>query len=388
MAGTYSEGSDWATSYDERTQAILSGLEEALRALENYGSILQQAGYNHAVADHNANVGSGAPPEQPQPTGAIPGCIPTFPPSAGGPGNGLVDDGLELAAAVGIPVPDGDTGRLDTASRAWSSLAASVNLDDALASISNAVAAFGDTSTPELDFILDDLDDLQFALTGLKEAAGDLSTSCLEYKTNLDDLRKQLVGILEDLAVELAVTAAVAVAAAFISFGLGAAAGAAKSAHSVSRFAKLISEAVVVWNAAKGISRGVAVRSDLTGLRRILVRLRDLGKRSHDKTPPKAAPKNVGDLFADGRTPKASELEDYAQSQGWTRTQTADGPAKYVDENGVVRVTIKRGSARAPGSGDPHVELRNADGQRVDPAGNPVSRKSPDNHTPIEWDLP
>jgi hypothetical protein len=58
-------------------------------------------------------------------------------------------------------------------------------------------------------------------------------------------------------------------------------------------------------------------------------------------------------IFKDGRTPKASELEEYAQEQGWNRSKTEKSPIKYTDENGVVRITIKRGSDRAPGSGDP-----------------------------------
>jgi hypothetical protein len=49
--------------------------------------------------------------------------------------------------------------------------------------------------------------------------------------------------------------------------------------------------------------------------------------------------------------------------------------------------TIKMGSARTPGSVLPHVELRDATGQRVDPWGNPVLRRSAANHTPIDWDL-
>lgn len=94
------------------------------------------------------------------------------------------------------------------------------------------------------------------------------------------------------------------------------------------------------------------------------------------------------ELFTDGNTPKASELERYAQSEGWTKIQTANGPPKYVDENGVTRLTIKSATDRAPGSGGPHVEIRNADGQRVDPFGNEVTRGSPGNHTPIDWYLP
>src|SRR3546814_5038464 len=90
---------------------------------------------------------------------------------------------------------------------------------------------------------------------------------------------------------------------------------------------------------------------------------------------------------ADDVPRSASGLIRWSESKGFKRTQAVGGPIKYVDGKGVVRVTIKRGSARAPGSGTPHVELRNASGQRIDPAGNPVARRSADNHTPINWDL-
>ena len=83
----------------------------------------------------------------------------------------------------------------------------------------------------------------------------------------------------------------------------------------------------------------------------------------------------------------ASGWVESAEAQGFVRSQTPNGPIKYSDVNGVVRVTIKSGSSRAPGSEGSHVELRNAAGQRVNPAGNPVQRRSPENHTPIEWDL-
>ena len=89
-----------------------------------------------------------------------------------------------------------------------------------------------------------------------------------------------------------------------------------------------------------------------------------------------------------GGSAKASELVEFGMAHGWTRVQTATGPIKFVDANGVTRVTIKGGSPRAPGSNFPHVEIRNAAGQRIDPYGNTVTRRSPGNHTPIEWDLP
>jgi len=96
---------------------------------------------------------------------------------------------------------------------------------------------------------------------------------------------------------------------------------------------------------------------------------------------------NVGSFFQGGRMAKASELVGYAEKQGWKAMQSAEGPLKYVDENGIIRMTIKQGSQRAAGSGFPHVELRNAFGKRIDAFGNEVTRKSIGNHTEIIYDL-
>ena len=99
-------------------------------------------------------------------------------------------------------------------------------------------------------------------------------------------------------------------------------------------------------------------------------------------------PSKFKDIFAGGRTPKSSELRRYAEEQGWTLKQNPNGPPKYVDENGIPRITIKSGSERAEGSGLPHVEYKGANGQRFDPAtGNAATRKDPlGNHRNIEID--
>ena len=93
------------------------------------------------------------------------------------------------------------------------------------------------------------------------------------------------------------------------------------------------------------------------------------------------------ELYANGVTPKASEIANWAKSQGWKATRTANGPVKYVDSNGVSRVTIKEGSIRAPGSAKPHVEFKDVTGARVDPFGDSVTRNNPRNHLLIEYDL-
>lgn len=73
----------------------------------------------------------------------------------------------------------------------------------------------------------------------------------------------------------------------------------------------------------------------------------------------------IGQLTSRGA--KASDLSRVAKSQGWRRVQNPDGPIKYLDDSGVPRLTLKSGTARAPGSNFPHVEIRNAAGRRVDP---------------------
>lgn len=95
----------------------------------------------------------------------------------------------------------------------------------------------------------------------------------------------------------------------------------------------------------------------------------------------------ISDLFSGNSVPDASGLAEIAESQGWTASRTEGGPITYRDSNGVKRITIKAGSGRTAGSEGPHVELRNAAGQRVDPSGNPVTRRRPNNHTPINYDL-
>ena len=85
---------------------------------------------------------------------------------------------------------------------------------------------------------------------------------------------------------------------------------------------------------------------------------------------------------------KASDLAAEAEAAGYVRSQTANGPVKYTDENGVVRLTLKRGSDRTPGSATPHAEFRNRADDRVDQYGSPTQKRSKANHTPIDYDLP
>jgi hypothetical protein len=383
MAGTDDAGMAWATSYDARVKEVLGAVNDLTKAFENYGGVVIQAGYNHAIAEHNATPGNQGPAPAIPPEPASTAGVLSAPPSAGGPGRGLVDS-IGLMQQVGVPVPDGDTDKVSKAADAWDRLATVYQTKTIAEGLEVDARTFRDTHSPEVEYIVRDLEELRDAMTYVTDGCAELSQLCNDHKSALDDLRTQLDGILKALATELAVTAAIGIAASFVSFGAGAVAGTAKAAQSITKFARIIAEAVGAWKISKNIASGVKKAHDIAGLRAKLQRIINMGRKGKPKGP--APPvRNLSDLFK-GRTPKASQLEECADSQGWTKTQTPGGPPKYVDENGIVRMTIKEGSPRTPGSEAPHVELRDATGQRIDPNGNPVTRRSEGNHTPIVWD--
>jgi hypothetical protein len=285
MAGTDDAGKAWATSYDERVKEVLGAVNDLTKALENYGGVVIQAGYNHAVAEHNATPGNQGPAPAMPPEPASTAGVLSAPPSAGGPGRGLVD-AVGLMQQVGAPVPDGDTDKVSKAADAWDRLATVYQTKTIAKGLEVDARTFRDTHSPEVEYIVRDLEELRDAMTSVTDGCAELSQSCKDYKSALDDLRKQLEGILEDLAIELAVTAAIGIAASFVSFGAGAVAGTAKAAQSITKFARIISEAVGAWKISKNIASGVKTARDIAGLRAKLQRIINMGRKGKPKGPP------------------------------------------------------------------------------------------------------
>lgn len=221
MAGSDDAGTAWAASYDARAREILDAVNDLTVAMENYGGVVIQAGYNHAMAEHNATPGAGAPPTRPPEPASVAGVL-TAPPSAGGPGEGLIDNALGLVDQIGVPVPDGDTDKVDKAAQAWDRLATVYATKTVPEALDVQAGIFSNTSTPEVEYIGKDLGELREAAKEILAACSELSQSCKDYRAALDDLRNQLKGILNDLAVELAATAAIGIAASFVTFGVGA----------------------------------------------------------------------------------------------------------------------------------------------------------------------
>ncbi|WP_123026149.1 CdiA C-terminal domain-containing protein [Mycolicibacterium stellerae] len=308
MAGTDDAGTVWATSYDGRAREVLDSVNDLTTALQNYGGVIIQAGYNHAVAEYNATAGDrGAPPQRPPEPASVAGVL-TAPPSAGGPGQGLLDDALGLVEQVGVPVPDGDTIKVDTAAQVWDRLATVYQTKTVVEALEVNARAFSDTQSPEVEYLTRDLRELRDATAAILAGCSELVTSCRDYKAALEDLRQQLEDILTDLAVELAATAVISIFAACVSFGVGAAAGTAKAAHTITKFASTIRSAIGAWKISKRISQGVKKAHDIAGARKRLERIKSLARKGKREDPASPVLKN-GNLTVSGQGFSASERE-------------------------------------------------------------------------------
>jgi hypothetical protein len=182
-------------------------------------------------------------------------------------------------------VPDGDTVKVDKAAQAWDRLATVYQTKTVVEALDVNARAFSDTQSPEVDYIVRDLHELRDATSAILAGCSELAQSCRDYKVALDDLRKQLEDILTDLAVELAATAVISIFAACVSFGVGAAAGTAKAAHTISKFAGIIRDAVGAWKISKRISQGVKKAHDIAGIRKRLERIKNLTRKGKAEEP-------------------------------------------------------------------------------------------------------
>jgi hypothetical protein len=363
MAGSDDAGTAWATSYDARAREIFDAVNDLTLAMENYGGVVIQAGHNHAIAEHNATPSAGAPPARPPEPASVAGVL-TAPPSAGGPGEGLIDNALGLVGQIGVPVPDGDTDKVDRAAQAWDRLATVYQIKTVPEALDVQAGIFSVTSTPEVEYIGKDLGELRDAANAILAACGELAQSCQDYRSALDDLRGQLTGILKDLAIELAATAAIGIAASFVTFGVGAVAATAKTAHTITKFAGIIRTAVTGWKISKSISKGVKRAHDVAGIRQRLQRIKNLGRKAKDEEP-KPDPKPR-------KTP-----EEHKQDLG---KDPATGQFRPNEAETGVRIEESRGVTleRSPDPKGP--DWIGSDGKTYDAVGN-----FPSEHFDKQW---
>jgi hypothetical protein len=405
MAGTDPGGSKWAASYDQAATATFDAMTTANDACFQLAAMLEMTGFNHGMAESHSDP-TGQAPTPPDTTSYLPpGNSVSYepPPSAAG-GSGSPPDGWGLIQhLVGYVWPNGHQDKLRTAARAWSSAAGT--LDIATGYVPEAVQAIDSQQSPEVADAVTVCQAMGQHIDDIAACCRSLSSACSDFAGHIDqahsDVKHELVSLLEWSAGIEAGGAVLAVFSLGASEAAAQAAEAARIAATATRVGAIIGRLVdIAGTIAETIGNIVSKITEVAAKLRVILgarlskaavalakRLPGIGKDGEELAADRLTSTTLSDYFAAGRTPTASELESYAREQGWTLRQTEAGPAKYVDDNGVVRLTLKKGSPRAPGSAGPHVEIRDADGNRIDPSGNVVTRKSAANHTSIIWDL-
>ncbi|MGW4243286.1 WXG100-like domain-containing protein, partial [Nocardia sp. NPDC004722] len=283
MAGVDEAGVAWAQTYDKRVDEIILMVSDLGDGLEKLGTAIVQAGYNHYLAEYNSILEPAGPPTAMPPVPA-PSCrYYGSPPSAGGPGHGLRDakDSLiALADQVGIPVPDGDTKDLQTSADAWNRLRDNHTAE--LASVlKNAASVLQRNDSEDAQAFSQSLLDLQGAVDDILGACGELGQLCIDHKTDLERLRKDILdGILRELAALIATEMAISVATAWITFGVTVLIGGTATAATVARFGIRIAEAVRGWREAKRAREAQVTLRDLSKSRGAVNKARQIERES------------------------------------------------------------------------------------------------------------
>ncbi|WP_280448515.1 ADP-ribosyltransferase [Nocardia brasiliensis] len=292
MAGSYTDGKEWGKSYDQRAKDILAMVTKVASAAHAYAVVLNNCGYQRALDEHGATIDAGpAPVKPPTPMYPVLNCrVPL--PSAGGPGSGLLDEGLGLVEKIGLTVPDGNATTISNAALTWDAARNAEGAAGFPAILETAAVAFQDVAAPEVEFIDEDLRALKAAAEAALTAMGELAQSCRDHRAALDELRdllkQQLEMVRDALIQELAITAAISVASSFITFGAGAAIGVAGAAAICARYARPMRLIIEQWQARRRIAAGVKFDQDLARHVRECERLEELGPAG--KLKPKADP--------------------------------------------------------------------------------------------------
>ncbi|WP_040793319.1 hypothetical protein [Nocardia paucivorans] len=272
MTGSYTEAERWGMEYDTRADALITNARQVAEAAYNYGCVLLKLAHVHAQADHAAMMTPGPPPDAPQiPPAPIMVCrVPL--PSAGGPGTGLLDDGIGLVEQVGITIPDGDTTLLGRAADTWTKLSTAAEVTGLAAELDRIAGEFSVVTAPEVAHIDEDLRVIKAAADDTVAGFGELGASTAEHRDALVAMRDDLKAVLEDLrndiALEAAITVAITVVSSLVTFGaaspIGAAIGTSRLAVIVARHAPKVRRLVDAFK--------------LRGLRRAPTSGRDIGR--------------------------------------------------------------------------------------------------------------
>lgn len=253
MAGSDDGGREWGTDYGTGTANLFEVANQLTAAVGNYADLLSQGGTNHAQGESDASIASTSPASAPRlPHMRVVNIAPP-PSSIGDSGPGL-QGAIDLAAAVGVPCPNGNTDQLDATSRAW--LAFGQEAEEARRQLLTAPAdMFGSVQSPDIGDIYRELRQLADICQSLFSSSSDMATSCRSHSSNLQSTRSEIVDAIEQFAIEEAAAIAIGIGLSFLAAGVSAAAGAAITAGRFVSTAHKVQSIIGGLRTALGMSR-------------------------------------------------------------------------------------------------------------------------------------
>ncbi len=258
MAGSDPNGLKWAASYDQACGQLMTYAAQLQDAVSTVSRKLAVTGYCYEVVElTNAgvtNVGLALP------SPVVATSCPYIPSAAGGerkfpgPVPGMEWVAEQIANLVGNMWPDGDTAKLDEASRVWHRLAD--DLDDVASTVSKVPQALSGVNTPELSRIEDEVHRVRTFAKQVASACRELATACTALSGKISYVHVQTeitVGVTIGV---IAATVAAALGLTVFTFGISDAVGVAgvagETAGAVATIGGFIAELGASISAAVG----------------------------------------------------------------------------------------------------------------------------------------
>jgi|GEM_PF-4649658 len=221
MAGTSDAATKWAISYDTRAGDAVTSARKLAQTLPYFASLVALAGYNHDLADYNADIKpTRAAPSKPA-VALAPGPLDwATAPASGGPGDGIRAVHA-LMDRIHVDIPDGNTDKLAAAAKAWLDFMYAKGFDQAGQGITNVLGALEQDNTALEPGLTDQLTTLSVAADKVWAAAEQLSNDCADHKDPLDDLRDRIKRAIDQLEISTGIALAATIFADVITAGVG-----------------------------------------------------------------------------------------------------------------------------------------------------------------------
>lgn len=242
MAGDDDTAEEFAPEYDKGAQGVLDNVAGVVNMLRGFDANLQATAraYKQAEMIGAGHDPSGCSISKPDAMTAVtansvPGSL-----GPGWPGPlGEFQEFLESAlATIGVRIPTGDTGKLQSAADAWENL--SYALIDANSALSGTLTGLSAMDIPQNATIQSSKSSIETFVRDVKTGSDALLGACVKFKQDIENMREELAAFLAQMAAEIALDIGITVALGVLTAGLGAAAGAGKIMLTVVKWANKI----------------------------------------------------------------------------------------------------------------------------------------------------